>query len=380
MDFSFSQETLEQVDAMIRFAQTELTSDVCGDDHACRFSRENWDRCAEFGVHGLAVPTEYGGGGKDALTTVRLLEALGYGCADTGLTYAIGSQMWSIQAAILKVGNSAQIRKYIPRLIGGQCGAFGITEADSGSDTFSMQTRAEKVDGGYVLNGTKKFVTLAPEAEIAVVFASSDPAVGRWGVSAFIVERGTGGYTTTVTQPKMGLRTTPIGDMFFENCFVPEADRLGPEGAGGSIFTTAMNSERGYIFATHLGVMQRQLEQCIEFARTRQQFQQPIGKFQAVSHRIADMQMRVQLGRLLLYKVAWLEQQGESTLMDASLAKLYLSEAAVASSMDAVRTHGIRGYLSEFEVERDLRDSIGGLIYSGTSDIQRNIIAGLLGL
>lgn len=380
MDFSWSQETLDRVDDMVHFAQNELSVDMTANDRDCVFSRENWQRCADFGIHGLNVPTEYGGGGCDELTTVRLLEAFGYGCQDTGLTFAVNSQMWSVQAAILKFGSAAQIQRFIPELVGGKCGAFGITEEESGSDTFSLQTTAERTNGGYVLNGVKKFVTLAPEAELAIVFATTNPAVGRWGVTAFVVESDADGFQTSPTQAKMGLRTTPIGDLKLQDCFVPEDQRLGPEGAGSSIFTTSMNSERGYILASQVGAMARQLEETIRFANNRQQFNQPIGKFQAVSHRISDMRLRLELSRLILYRVAWLAQQGQSALLEASLAKLYLSEAFVASSTDAVRTRGARGYLSEFEVERDLRDSVGGLFYSGTSDIQRNIIAGLIGL
>lgn len=380
MDFSWNNETLEKVEAMIQFAKNELTGDHCANDHECHFHRENWDKCAKFGLHGLSVPKEYGGQGEDALTLVRLLEAFGYGCVDTGLAYAISSQMLSIQTAIQHFGNEEQIHKFLAPLIGGKCGAFGITELESGSDTFSLQARAEKVDGGYVVNAHKKFITLAPQADIAVVFANTNPDVGRWGVTAFLVERGAEGFSTTETQPKMGMRTTPIGDMIFKDCFVPEENRLGAEGAGHSIFTTAMNYERAYIMATQLGAMKRQLETSIEFAKTRKQFQKPIGKFQAVSHRIANMKLRLEMAQLILYKVAWLETQGKPALMEASLAKLYMSEAFVESSIDSITNHGARGYLTEYEIERDLRDSIGGLIYSGTSDIQRNIIASLLEL
>ncbi len=380
MDFSWSDETLRQVKDVIRFAQNELPCDVHANDHNCKFARENWQRCADFGIMGWSVPKTFGGAGYDARTTVRLLEAFGYGCEDSGLAYAISSQMLSIQSAIIKVGSEEQIARFLSPLLSGCCGAFGITEAESGSDTFSMKTTAQRVKGGYVLNGIKKFVTLAPEADIAVVFANANLSVGRWGVTAFIVERGTEGFRATESQPKMGLRTTPFGDLILEDCFVPDDQRLGPDGAGYSIFTTAMHSERGFIFASPLGAMERQLEQSIEQAKSRQQFGQPIGKFQAVSHRIADMKLRHEFARLILYKVAWLDDIGEPTPMDSSLAKLLLSELLVESSLDSIRNHGVRGYISEFGIERDLRDSIGGLIYSGTSDIQRNIIAGLLGL
>ena len=178
----------------------------------------------------------------------------------------------------------------------------------------------------------------------------------------------------------MGLRTTPIGDIILEDCFVPENQRLGKEGAGVSIFNKAMESERSYILAGQVGAMERQLEDTIQFARNRKQFGSPIAKFQSVANRIADMKLRLETSRLLLYKVAWLESQGKPLLLDAAIANLHLSEAFVDSSLDAVRNHGARGYLSEYDVERELRDSVGGLVYSGTSDIQRNIIARMLGL
>ena len=171
-----------------------------------------------------------------------------------------------------------------------------------------------------------------------------------------------------------------MGDLILEDCWVPAENRLGPVGAGVSLFTTAMESERGYIFASQIGAMERQLENTIRYARERKAFGQSIGKFQSVSNRIADMKLRLELARMLLYKVAWLETMGKPLMLEAALAKLYLSETFVDSSLDAIRVHGARGYVTEFEIERDLRDSVGGLIYSGTSDIQRNIVAGLLGL
>ena len=380
MDFSWPEETLKLVQEVEEFARTQLTSDLVANEHACHFPRENWDRCAQFGIHGWAVPEQYGGGGHDPVTTVRLLEALGYGCPDTGLTFAINSQMSSVIPAVLGFGSEDQKKKFLPRLVSGACSAFGITEENTGSDTFALEATAEPVEGGYLLNGIKKYITLAPVADFAIMFANSNPEVGRWGISAFIVQRGAEGFRTTPTQPKMGLRTTPIGDLIFENCFVPEANRLGPEGSGVSMFTSAMNVERGYVLAAQVGRMQKQLEDCIEYAKTRRQSGQPIGKFQAVSHRIADMRMRLEISRLLMYRVAWLDSEKLPLMLEAALAKLYVSEACVESGLDAIRTHGARGYLTEFEVERDLRDSIGGTIYSGTSDIQRNIVAGLLGL
>jgi len=178
----------------------------------------------------------------------------------------------------------------------------------------------------------------------------------------------------------MGLRTSPMGELILQDCFIPEENRLGPEGAGARIFNNSMEWERSCILAGNLGVMERQLETSIEYARERQQFGQPIGKFQSVANRIVDMKVRLETARLILYKVAWLKKMGKPAVMEAAMAKLYLSECFVQSGLDAIRTLGGYGYMTEFEVERNLRDAIGGTIYSGTSDIQRNIIARLLGL
>jgi hypothetical protein len=259
-------------------------------------------------------------------------------------------------------------------------GAHGMTEPDSGSDAYSLRTRAERVEGGYVINGSKMFVTNAPVADLAVFFATVDPGKKMWGITCFVVEKGTPGFTIGQTLEKMGLRTSPMGELVFQDCFLPLENRLGPEGAGANIFNNSMEWERSAILASHIGAMERQLEESIQYARERYQFGQPISKFQSVANRIVDMKVRLETARLLLYKVAWLKKMGKPAVMEAAIAKLYLSECFVQSSMDALRVRGGYGYMTEFEVERDLRDAIGGTLYSGTSDIQRVIIARWLGL
>jgi alkylation response protein AidB-like acyl-CoA dehydrogenase len=350
-------------------------------DRQGEFSRENWSKCARFGIQGLPVPEEYGGSGSDAITTMIAMEGLGYGCRDNGLIFAINAHMWAVELPILTFGTQSQKGKYLPRLCSGEwIGAHGMTEPDSGSDAYSLRTRAERMDGGYVLNGTKMFVTNAPMADVAVVFATVDPSKGMAGVTAFILEKDMPGFSISRHIEKMGLRTSPMAEIVLQDCFVPDENRLGPVGAGTSVFTSSMGWERSSILGSNIGAMEYQLEVCIRYTRQRKQFGQAIGKFQAVSNRIADMKVRLETARLLLYKVAWLKNQGKPAVMEAALAKLYLSECFVQSSLDAIRIHGGYGYMSEFEVERDLRDAIGGTLYSGTSDIQRNIIARLLGL
>ena len=243
-----------------------------------------------------------------------------------------------------------------------------------------METTATKVDCGYRINGTKRLVSLAPIADVALVFATIDPKLGKWGVTAFLIDLNTEGVRVGATQAKMGLRTVPIGEIYFENCFLSESQRLGPEGAGASISNHSLEIERCSILASQLGAMERQLEATVQRARTRKQFGQPIGKFQAVSNRVADMKLRLETARLLLYQVAWLKERKQPAMMESAMLKLHLSESFLASSMDAIRTFGGDGYLTEHEIERDLRDAVGGVLYAGTSDIQRNIIARMLGL
>ena len=381
MDFSWSEEQTAFKSAVIKFAQNELNSGVIDRDQKGELSLENWRKCAQFGIQGLPIPEAYGGSDADVMTTLMAMEGLGYGCRDNGLIFAINAQMWAVELPILNFGSDEQKRKYLPGLCSGDLiGAHGMTEPDSGSDAYSLRTRADKVDGGWMLNGTKMFVTNAPIADVAVVFATVDPAKGRSGITGFILEKGMPGFSISRHIDKMGLRTSPMAEIILQNCYVLEENRLGPIGAGTSIFTNSMGWERSSILGSQVGAMEHQLETCVRYARERRQFGQPIGRFQSVSNRLADMKVRLETARLLLYKVAWVKQQGKSAVMEAALAKLYLSECFVQSSLDAIRIHGGYGYMTEFEVERDLRDAVGGTIYSGTSDIQRTIISRLLGV
>ena len=381
MDFSLTEEQINFKKSVIEFAQKELNAGLIDRDRLGELSRENWKKCAQMGILGLATPEEYGGSGNDILTTMLVMEGLGYGCRDNGLVFAMNAQMWSVQHPILTFGTEAQKQEYLPGLCSGDLiGAHGMSEPDSGSDAYSLRTRAERTSEGYILNGSKMFVTNAPIADIAVVFATVNPAKGRGGITAFLVKKGTPGFKVSRNIEKMGLRTSPMGELILEDCVVPVENRLGAEGAGSSIFNSSMEWERSCILGSHIGVMERQLEACIRYTRERRQFGQAIGKFQSVSNRIADMKVRLETARLLLYKVAWLNQNGKPAIMEAALAKLYLSECFVSSSMDAIRTYGGYGYMTELEVERDLRDAVGGTLYSGTSDIQRMIIARWLGL
>ena len=382
MDFSWTEEQLGFRSKIVDFARSLDCDDLVERDQNSEFSMENWQRCAEFGIQSLSVPGSYhGGADTDFMTAMLAMEGLGYGCADTGLTFALNAQMWTVQLPIVHAGSDEQKQKYLPDLCAGKLiSAHAITEPESGSDVFSMQTTATKCDGGYRLNGRKRYISLGPIADLALVFATVDLSLGKWGVTAFLVEASSDGYTRSPVQRKMGLRTVPIGDLSFDDCFVPESARLGPEGSGVSLSSSFLEWERCCILASQLGAMQRQLEQAKEYARTRHQFGKPISKNQAVSHRLVDMMLRLETSRLLLYKVAWLKYTGQSAMLEAALLKLHLAESFAHSSLDAIRVHGGMGYMTDAGIERDLRDAVGGLIYAGTSDIQKNIVAAMMGL
>jgi alkylation response protein AidB-like acyl-CoA dehydrogenase len=381
MDFAISDDQQQLHDEIVRFARAELNDDVVDRDHEHAFSPEAWKRCAALGIQGMAVPEAFGGGGYDALTVVLALEALGYGCTDNGLIFSLNAQMWSCSAPIVRFGSDEQKARYLPGLCDGSLiGVQAMTEPGTGSDAFALRTRAEHVDGGIRLTGTKTFITNAPVADVFVVFATADPEGGPFALSAFLVDRGTPGLSVGAPFHKMGLRTSPMTEVVLEDCVVPADARLGPAGAGMAIFNHSMAWERSCILASAIGTMQRQLERSIAYAKERRQFGRPIAEFQAVSHRIADMKVRLESARLLLYRQAWALGQGRPSQLHAAIVKLAVSEALVASSLDALQVHGGYGYMVQSELERDVRDAVGARIYSGTSDLQRNVIAGLLGL
>ena len=377
----FTEEQLTFQETVRNFARKELQDDVIRRDRDNEFFWEGWRRCAAFGIHGLPLPAEYGGSGADRLTTALAMEALGYACPDNGLIFSINAHMWSCEMPLLTFGTEKQKAAYLPTLCRGEwVGVHGVTEPDSGSDAFSLKTRAERKEDRYILNGRKTLITNAPIADLVVVFATVDPARGLNGVSAFLLEKGTPGFVVSREIEKMGLRTSPMGELILEDCEVPTESRLGAEGAGNAIFQCSMEWERSCILASQVGVMARQLEACVAYARQRTQFGRPIGKFQLVAGKIADMKIRLETCRAILYDVAAGEKRGADRIMDAAIAKAYISECAVQSALDAIQIHGGYGYTTEMGIERDLRDAVGGRLYSGTSEIQRTIIARGLGL
>lgn len=382
MDFTISEEQRLLRDSIVKFAQGALNDDVIERDRAQSFSRELWRKCAQIGIQGLPVEEKYGGSGADTLTCAMALEALGYGCRDGGLVFSLCAHLLACVVPLWRHGTEAQKARYLPGLCDGTLiGAHAITEPGSGSDTFAMRTRAERSGGGWRLHGTKTFISNAPVADVAIVFAVTDPAKGfHGGITAFLLDRNIPGFTAGQKMEKLGLRTSQIGELVLEEALVPEEAVLGQVGGGAAVFSTAMDWERVLLVAAHLGTMQRLVETSVDYARTRSQFGQQIGKFQAVAHKIADMKVSLEAGRLLVYQSAWRLARARSASLDASMAKLFVSESLLKSALETVQLHGGYGFMVEFEVERALRDAVGATIYSGTSEMQRNIIARWLGL
>jgi len=381
MEFNWTPEQLEQKRAVAEFASAELNERIIERDRSGEFPRDAWRRCAEFGILGLPFPSAYGGGDADILTTLLVMETLGHACRDNGLLFSMNAHMWSAAMPLHLMGTDAQKVKYLsPMCRGGMIGGNGSSEAETGSDVFAMKTKAERRGERYLLTGTKMFVTNAPVADALIIYATLDPSRGIGGLCAFIVEISFRGYSVGRNMEKMGLRTSPMAEVILDGCEVPAENLIGSEGSGMAAFNCSMEWERACILASCLGTMQRQLDQCVEYARVRKQFGKPIGEFQSISNRISEMKLRLETGRLLLYRFGWLAKTGKKAHLEAAMAKLHISASFVASCLDAVQIHGGYGYTTEFEHERMLRDAVASRIYSGTSEIQRNLIARYLGL
>jgi alkylation response protein AidB-like acyl-CoA dehydrogenase len=376
--------TPEQADffrSVVAFSRSLDREGIVDRDRRSEFPWEAWKRCGEFGIHGLPAPEEFGGSGADVVTTMLALEGLGYGCADNGLVFSINAHMWTSVIPLWRHGTEEQRRRWLPGLCSGELvGCHAITEPDAGSDPFAMTTSARKVADGWALNGRKTFITNAPIANLLVVFARTGEETGPFGITAFLVEQGASGLSTSGEIEKMGLRTSPMSEVVLDDCLVPKSAMLGRLGRGADIFQTSMMWERACIMASQVGLMRRTMEACVAHARERRQFGQPIGKFGPVAEKIANMKIAVDAARALVLRVGRVMDAGRDASLEAAVAKTFVSEANVRTHLDAVQIHGGYGYMTEVELERSLRDSVGSTIYSGTSEIQRRIIARYLGL
>ena len=344
------------------------------------FDRATWRRAGELGLLGLCLPAGYGGGGLGALDTAHRLEAFGRGCPDTGLVFAASAHLLACGVPIAAFGTDPTRDRLLPGLCSGELvAANAMTETEAGSDLGGLRTTAVRDGADWVLTGEKSWASNAPDADVIVTYAVTDPDAGWFGTTAFAVDRHTPGLTVDGPFAKMGLASCPAGTVRFDGCRVPGAGLLGAEGQGSMIFRHSMGWERACLFAGYVGLMDRLLDRCVAHAGERRQFGSRLADFQAVSHRIADMKLRLEAGRLLLYRACSRMDAGTAELGDAALSKLAVSEAAVRAGVDAIQLIGSRGYLSG-DVEAALRDAVPATLFSGTSEIQREMIAKGLGL
>ncbi|MFZ5963415.1 acyl-CoA dehydrogenase family protein [Thalassococcus sp. BH17M4-6] len=352
------------------------------DDQVGAFGTNRWRALVEAGLTGLVTSEEMGGLDLSVPELSQVLETLGYVCEDAGLGFSLATHLCSTCLPVAKFGGDAIREELLPQLAQAQkVGAHAITEPDSGSDAFAMKTTATRDGDDYILSGEKCYISNAPIADICVIYARTHPTKGALGgFSAFAVDCDAKGFGIGKPRKKMGLRTAPMADLYLDDVRVPASRLIGREGQGFSILDYVMRWEILCVFALQVGEMRRQFDRSVAYAKDRKQFGAPIASFQAISHRIADMHMRLQSARSWLSRMVIAMQGGGQASLEIAAAKLAISEAHVANSLDAITLHGGAGYMSETGIESHLRNAMGGLIYSGSSDIQKNRIAAMLGL
>lgn len=357
-----------------------------GRDHLERdatgaFDRDGWRLLGDVGLFRLPFATEWGGLGKDLVTTVAVLEELGYGCHDAGLSFSATTHIVSTGVPLQRFGSAALKSRYLPGICAGNTiGAHALTEPGGGSDLASMRTNAVRDGDDFVLNGSKAFVSNGPVADLIVVYARTGEVGDIGGLSAFLVRRDSPGLTVGQPVSKLGLRTSPLAELFLQDVRVPRDHVIGGVGAGFLVFDHVMQWEILCGFAVTTGEMRRRLERCVEYARSRRQFGTHIGSHQAVSHKLVDLRIDLETARKWVHDTADRAQAREDVAADIATTKLIVSEANVRSALAAVQVFGGYGYTTEYGLEKELRDAVGGTIYSGTSEIQRERLAVLMGL
>jgi isovaleryl-CoA dehydrogenase len=342
-------------------------------DRSNQFPRDLWPEMGKLGLHGITVEEEYGGSGLGYLEHCVAMEEVSRGSASVGLSYGAHSNLCVNQ--LRRNGSEAQKKKYLAKLISGEhVGALAMSEPGSGSDVVSMKTRAEKKGDRYVLNGSKMWITNGPEAETLVVYAKTDPAAGPRGITAFIIEKGMKGFSTAQKLDKLGMRGSDTCELVFEDCEVPAENILGKVGEGVRVLMSGLDYERVVLAAGPLGIMQAALDVVLPYVHDRKQFGEPIGSFQLVQGKLADMYVLMNAAKAYVYSVARACDRGETTREDAAGAILYAAEGATKIALDAIQLLGGNGYINEFPTGRLLRDAKLYEIGAGTSEIRRLLI------
>lgn len=375
MDFKLTEEQELIRKNMKEFTEKYVDPIAVEIDENSRHPAELFKKLAEGGWMGIPIPVEYGGSGSDYLTHIVAVEELARSCASTGFTVSIHVGIACM--LVLLFGTEDQKKKFlVPMARGEKLGAFVLTEPGAGTDVMAATTTAVKEGNDYVLNGTKTFTSNGPTGDFYIVFAWTDKAAGRKGMSAFIVPRGAPGMEVGTHFKKMGLRSSQTSEMVFRNCRIPQENLLGKEGAGLVMAMTGFDHGRTGIAAQSTGILQAALDESIRYSKERVQFGQPISRQQAIAWMIADMATDLQAARFLTYNAAWMKDQGKPFSKEASMAKLFTSEAAMRHTIKAVQIHGGYGYVKGAKVERLLRDAKITEIYEGTSEAQRMVISG----
>ncbi|MEI7449087.1 MAG: acyl-CoA dehydrogenase family protein [Desulfomonile sp.] len=380
MDFRLTEEQLMFKEQVLKFARREIVPRVQEHDLQGKFDRESWKRLGEFGILGLHFPEELGGSGADVMTSVLAAEALGEAGVDGGLTLSYGAHTYLCADTIFSHGTDEQRRKYIPRLAAGDwIGCMGLTEPGAGSDVASLRTRAQRDGSHWILNGTKMFITNGAIADVAVIYAKTDPSAGHSGISAFVVEKGTPGFSVSRSLNKMGVRTSPTSELVFEDCIIPAENLIGAEGSGFLMAMQTVEWDRSALLAPFVGAVSFLIQRCSRYAQEREQFGRPIAYFQAVRHKMADMKIFLEAARSLVYRIAWCKDQGRPlNHLEAAVAKLFVGDWSLGPTNDAMVLHGGYGYCHEYDVERIFRDGRLAPIGGGTSDVQKVLISRLM--
>jgi alkylation response protein AidB-like acyl-CoA dehydrogenase len=377
VDFELSEEQRLLRKTVREFAERELAPHTREWDEKQEFPREVFVRLGELGIAGACWPEAYGGSALSTLDWAVVMEELAR--VDAGVALSLAAHHGLCSAHIHLAGSEEQKRRFLPPLARGErVGCWGLTEPGSGSDAGGMRTTAVRDGAHWVLNGSKNFITNGGIADTAVVMAVTSRAAGKKGISAIVVERGTPGFRSGKKEDKLGVRSSDTSELVFEDCRVPLANLLGEEGMGFVDTLRILDKGRIAIAAFSLGIAQAALEASIRYARERQQFGHPIAEFQAIQFKIAEMATKIDAARLLTWRAASLADRGETHTAQASMAKLFASEASVAIALEAIQIHGGYGYIKEYPVERHLRDAKIGTIGEGTSEVQRLVIARLL--
>jgi butyryl-CoA dehydrogenase len=377
MNFQLTDEQ-EMLRKMVRnFAENEVEPSASERDEQERFDRKIFDKMAGLGLTGIPWPETYGGIGADYMSYVIAVEELSRVCASTGVTLSahVSLASWPIY----KYGNEEQKKTFLYRLASGEAlGAYALSEPGAGSDVVSMSMTAKEEGNHYVLNGNKVWITNGGVADIYIVFAKTDADKRHKGITAFIVEKGTKGFTFGKKEKKLGIRSSPTTELIFENCHIPKENRLGAEGEGFKIAMTTLDGGRNGIAAQAVGIAQGALDAATAYAKERKQFGKPIAMNQGISFKLADMATEVEAARLLTYQAAWLESQGLPYGKASAMSKLFAGDAAMRTTVEAVQIFGGYGYTKDYPVERYMRDAKITQIYEGTNEIQRLVIGRML--